>query len=69
MDKKYVAAAGSCPVCNGDDLDYGSMEVEGNQVFYPWTCCFCGATGKEWHTLHFSEHTDVVVKGDKEDEA
>lgn len=46
---------GKCPKCGNYNLDYDPMEIEGNSVYYPWTCEDCGATGKEWYNLEFSE--------------
>lgn len=55
--EKVEMAAGHCPVrgCEGD-LDYGCFELEDDGGYYPWRCMSCGATGKEWHDMSFSEH-------------
>lgn len=44
-----------CPYCNGNNLDYGTMELEGEQAYFPRTCCNCWAEGEEWYSLEFSE--------------
>ena len=46
---------GQCPKCKNWNLDYDEMEIEGNSIYYPWTCEDCGASGKEWYNLEFSE--------------
>lgn len=55
--EKVEMAAGHCPVrgCEGG-LDYGSFSPEDDGGFYPWRCMSCGATGKEWYDMSFSEH-------------
>lgn len=46
---------GQCPKCGNYNLDYGVVEFSDNAIYYPWTCEDCGATGKEWYDLEFSE--------------
>ena len=46
-----------CPCCRGDNLDYGSMEIEWEYAFYPRTCCDCWAQWEERYYLEFSEQT------------
>ena len=46
---------GQCPKCKNWNLDYNEMEIEGNSIYYPWTCEDCSASGKEWYSLEFSE--------------
>lgn len=46
---------GKCPKCGNYNLYYEEMEIEGNSVYYPWTCEDCGVSGKEWYNLEFSE--------------
>ena len=48
---------GNCPCCGSEELEYGSMEVEGTQVSYEWTCMHCEATGYEVYNLDFAGHT------------
>ena len=47
---------GTCPCCGSNDLSYGSMEVEPEMVYYPWSCDNCDATGSEWYNLEFTGH-------------
>jgi len=46
---------GSCPKCGGGCLSYGSLDlsVDGDMVFYPFTCDDCGANGKEFYALEW----------------
>lgn len=46
-----------CPRCGSTDLDYGVMEVQDEQVFYPYECNACGATGNKWFALKYVETT------------
>jgi DNA-directed RNA polymerase subunit RPC12/RpoP len=55
---------GICPIC-GKPFEYGSLEVEGNQAYYEWTCPHCGSQGKEWYKLEFAENA-VSFVGDTE---
>lgn len=58
---------GICPMCNSDDLDYGTMELEsisGGACYFPWHCNTCGADGKEWYNLDFSETVSNTYDGD-----
>lgn len=57
-----VEEVGRCPRCGGTNLNYGVIGVDGEQIYYPWTCEECGAKGKEWHMLTFSGHTDWQEK-------
>ena len=47
---------GTCPCCGAIELSYDSMEVEGEMVYYPWSCDNCDATGSEWYNLEFTGH-------------
>lgn len=47
---------GVCPKCNGTNLNYGSIEMEGNMMYYPWECEDCSQSGEEWYDLIFAGH-------------
>lgn len=49
---------GICPCCGGVSLDYGVLELEGDQCAYPYTCRSCQFTGKEWYQMIFIEHAE-----------
>lgn len=55
----YKSEEGICPCCGSDDLDYDSIEAEGNSVYYPWLCNNCGYSGKEVYNLDFVGHEDI----------
>jgi len=58
---------GKCPNCDSDDLDYGSLELEsinGEAVYYEFTCNKCGKSGKEWYNLEYTE--SISYKDDEE---
>ena len=47
---------GQCPKCKSLDLDYGGMNfVDGEQIYYNFSCNHCGAEGKEWYITKFVE--------------
>lgn len=46
-------AMGTCPECGGEILNYETLEVCGECIYYPFTCEECGAKGKEWYTIDY----------------
>jgi len=48
---------GECPKCGEFNLEFGSLELEDNSVFYPVTCK-CGFEGKEYYNLEFDCYYD-----------
>ena len=57
MLKSKTVVEGICPKCNVADLDYGVLEPEDSNIFYPFTCNNCGVTGKEYYTVKYQETT------------
>lgn len=53
-DQGHPVQESHCPVCNGQDLDYGTLQLDGNQAYYPWECMDCGSKGQEWYNMQFS---------------
>ncbi len=47
---------GACPCCTSTNLNYSTLELDGENISYPWECEDCGSNGTEWHSLHFSGH-------------
>ena len=61
-----------CPVCNSDNLDYGSLEIDGDQARYDRECSNCWSKWYECYVMEFTEQ-EVTEKSDlysydKEDE-
>ena len=52
--------AGACPVC-GSEVEYGDGQVDENDYVYRWTCEECGAYGREYYDMKFSE---IIVDGE-----
>lgn len=50
-----------CPKC-GHIVEYGSMVLEENQLYYPYKCPNCLDEGKEWYSINFIE---IKSNGDK----
>lgn len=48
---------GVCPVCNSENLEYGSSDIDGDFISYDWTCEDCKSEGLEWYELTFSNHS------------
>ena len=53
---------GMCPLCGHEEMAYGVSEIVDEWVMYPWTCGHCGAIGKEWYSMVFDEHGEVMSK-------
>lgn len=51
--------AGVCPFCGGTNLDYGTVELEGEMCYYPYKCLECGHEGEEWYEMSFSGHNII----------
>ena len=39
---------GTCPRCDGANLDYDAVRFEGDMCYFPWHCKECGQDGEEW---------------------
>lgn len=46
---------GQCPKCDSENLTYGVAEIDGEGLFYPFTCDDCKTEGEEWYGLQFEE--------------
>lgn len=49
-----VVAEGVCPVCESEQVSYGTLEPDDDGIFYPVTCDKCGATWHECYDIEFS---------------
>lgn len=49
-----------CPFCGSPMLDYGDLETANHDIYYPWTCLHCGASGREIYELSFVGHYQCV---------
>lgn len=54
---------GRCPKCNSDSLQYESLNIDGDFIYYPWRCEQCGTSGEEWYQLHFTGHNVETEEG------
>jgi len=48
---------GMCPHCNSIELDYSSIDIDGESVYYPFVCAKCGCEGREYYNLEFDQIT------------
>jgi len=46
-----------CPFCWSTEIDYGSLELQGTQVYYPCTCKKCKNRFKLWYKLEYEDTT------------
>lgn len=51
-----------CPHCWGENLDYGTIELEWESAFFPRTCYDCKVEWEEWYSMEFIEHTNLYDK-------
>jgi len=52
-EKIKKSVKGQCPKCKSEDIDYGTLEVEGESVVYPFSCNNCEFEGQEYYNLVF----------------
>lgn len=48
-----------CPCCNEEYFEYGAIQLEGDQCYFPRTCEKCGAKWEEWYNMDFIWHENV----------
>ncbi len=56
-----------CPICKSDNLEYGSLELEWENCYYPRTCEDCWAKWNEWYELSYCEQEVVSYPDDLSD--
>lgn len=47
---------GTCPYCNGNNIDYNAADFTDDMVCYPAHCNDCGRDFEEWYKLNFAGH-------------
>ena len=47
---------GVCPHCKEKELEYGTIELEGECAYFPYKCSNCGLEGEEWYFMEFTNH-------------
>ena len=50
---------GKCANCGSENIEYGTIEHEGEEIGYNYTCPDCQKSGIEWYTTTFAE--SVIV--------
>ena len=56
---------GSCPNCDSEDLEYGSIQVDmdaSDTVYFPFECNDCGKHGRE---IYLSEYLHSIIENKK----
>ncbi len=54
-DELICHCEGACGCCGSLNLEFGTIEIVDDSIYYPFTCLDCGADGKEWYDLKYSE--------------
>ncbi len=44
---------GRCAKCGSENIEYGSMKVDGEELWYKYECEGCGDSGNEYYTLQY----------------
>ena len=57
--KQFMYGLWVCPFCKGENFTYGSIELEGEQCFFPRECEDCGAKWEEWYNMDFIWHENL----------
>ena len=58
--------SGKCPLCDSENIDFDSADIDDLSVHYPWTCDDCGAQGTESYDMEFVGHFNITDKGGNE---
>ena len=54
--KEENSNIGNCPKCGSDNLDYDSLEPDGDSVYWECYCRDCDWEGKEYYKLQFTAY-------------
>lgn len=56
---------GYCPICHCEELEYESIQLEGDLAYYPYICPNCHSRGEEWYRMDFNGHNiEAEIGGD-----
>ena len=65
IDKNnLVNKMGVCANCKEQDLEYGTIQLEGESAYFPYKCNNCGLEGEEWYSMEFTGHNIYNENGD-----
>lgn len=65
IDKNNLEnSIGVCANCKEHNLDYGAIELEGENAYFPYKCNNCGLEGKEWYYMDFIGHSIYDENGE-----
>lgn len=59
--KEKFATENVCPVCGSENIEYDSLEVDGNTVYYPCECQDCECQFDEIYELDFVGHGNICT--------
>ena len=60
--------SGICPYCKTEDIEYGSIELEEDHVYYPAKCNKCNKEFREYYNILYDSTWGEIKEGDKLDE-
>ena len=54
-DDEFRKCQGKCLKCDSEEIEYGSTDVDGQELSYNYECKNCGHWGKEWYSMEYIE--------------
>lgn len=54
-DIEFRKCQGKCLKCDSEEIEYGSTDVDGQELSYDYECKDCGHWGKEWYSMEYIE--------------
>ena len=55
---KTIMKQETCVHCQGTNIDYGSLSLEGSDIYYDMICMDCGKEGREWYSTEYIGTTE-----------
>jgi len=52
-ETKQKKCQGYCLNCNSDNITYEAAQIDGEALYYPYTCEDCNTKGKEYYVLTY----------------
>ena len=56
-ERAYMNHPNRCPMCDGTDLDAGSIEIDGRSA---WQNLYCLSCGTEWTDTYYLNHGEIT---------
>ena len=65
MNEKIIYERNKCPYCGSENIEYGSLELVDEQMYYRMTCKDCKKDSREWYSLSYIETVGAHIKEEK----